>query len=360
MKTVLVILLLVQQNAGLVEALSLFPTEHRSKVLPSTISHDQHHLHDMDTNGSLLLLSRRKWWNRLIQSSSHVVATTCAVTTMLSMDVPTVAAVEPQDPRRTVILHLESPNVKAGLELMDVTIGTPPQHVAAIRRVLPQGVAGSIPFMQPGLVLRDYTTAAQVVERLSQGPYPMDLIFENLAAGGDAFGELQKPLVTAQDALELSSSTSSSSSSNSLTDPTSENSGNNNYVVRDVKTTPQGTCPLKSRRGDVLEIVYEAHLNGPNGPIYDASEQRGTGLPYQMVLGSGDMLSGVDQGLYNMCPGDMRALTIPPPLAYGTKGNRLWDIPPNTKLYWTVELVSVNSVREGDGRSREAMEGRVL
>jgi FKBP-type peptidyl-prolyl cis-trans isomerase len=357
-----VILLLVQQNAGLVEALSLFPTEHRSKVLPSTISHDQHHL--LNTDGSVLL-SRRKWWNRLIQSSSHVVATTCGATTMLSMDVPTAAAIaaaviEPQDPRRTVILHLESPNVKAGLELMDVTIGTPPQRVAAIRRVLPQGVARKVPFMQPGLVLRDYTTAAQVVERLSQGPYPVDLIFENLAAGGDAFGELQKPLVTAQDALELSSSTSSSSSSNSLTDPTSENSGNNNYVVRDVKTTPQGTCPLKSRRGDVLEIVYEAHLNGPNGPIYDASEQRGTGLPYQMVLGSGDMLSGVDQGLYNMCPGDMRALTIPPPLAYGTKGNRLWDIPPNTKLYWTVELVSVNSVREGDGRSREAMEGRVL
>ena len=46
-------------------------------------------------------------------------------------------------------------------------------------------------------------------------------------------------------------------------------------------------------------------LGRPSGEavvvVYDSSAQRGTGLPYQMVLGSGDMLPGVDQGLSMTC-----------------------------------------------------------
>ena len=108
----------------------------------------------------------------------------------------------------------------------------------------------------------------------------------------------------------------------------------------------------------MLEILYEARVNSPTGIIYDASEFRGTGRPYQMVMGSGDMLPGVDQGLYDMCPGDVRLLQIPPPLAYGSRGNKLFKIPPDATLYWKVKLVSVNSVRKDDPRTREEMEGR--
>jgi FKBP-type peptidyl-prolyl cis-trans isomerase len=103
---------------------------------------------------------------------------------------------------------------------------------------------------------------------------------------------------------------------------------------------------IPSRAGDLLEIEYEAHMYSVKGPVYDSSAQRGTGQPYLCVLGSGDMLPGVDAGLVNMRPGEVRQLQIPSALAYGAKGNRLFKIPGNTNLVWIVRMVSVNSVRE--------------
>ena len=90
--------------------------------------------------------------------------------------------------------------------------------------------------------------------------------------------------------------------------------------------------------------------------VYDSSLQRGTGRPYQFVLGSGDMLPGVDQGLYNMCPGEIRMIDIPKQLGYGDRGNKLFRIPGGVALNWRVELVAVESVREGDGKGREDRE----
>jgi FKBP-type peptidyl-prolyl cis-trans isomerase len=115
-------------------------------------------------------------------------------------------------------------------------------------------------------------------------------------------------------------------------------------VRRVVQEAPD--CRIRSRRDDVLEINYTAHIGSLQGVIYDASEFRGTGRPYQMVLGSGDMIPGVDQGLANMCPGEIRQIEIPPSLAYGAKGNKLFRIPPNARLIWEIELVSVNSMRQ--------------
>ena len=79
-----------------------------------------------------------------------------------------------------------------------------------------------------------------------------------------------------------------------------------------------------------------------------------------MVLGSGDVLSGVDQGLYDMCPGERRVIRIPPKLAYGTKGNKMFRIPPDTPLEWTVELVTLDSNIRTDNNdvSRDEREGR--
>ena len=64
-----------------------------------------------------------------------------------------------------------------------------------------------------------------------------------------------------------------------------------------------------------------------------------------MVLGSGDMLPGVDQGLYDMCLGEKRRIIIPPPLAYGSKGNKFFHVPPDQTLIWDLEVVSVNGER---------------
>jgi hypothetical protein len=245
---------------------------------------------------------------------------------------------------RDVTVIIENPGDRVGLELYDVTIGSPPRSVAAIKRIVDAN--GKNKLLQNGMVLREFSNAVQLQERLARGPFPVRLVFFDLAAQGDAISDLGSPMVTAQDALDLARRTSSE-----------ENRGGPAPYSKTILES--STCKIQSRRLDVLEIIYEARLGSPNGIIYDSSNSRGTGQPYQMVMGSGDMHPGVDQGLYDMCPGEVRGLLIPPSLAYGSRGNKLFRIPPDTSLYWKVKLVSVNGVRKGDPRSRDEMEGRV-
>ena len=93
--------------------------------------------------------------------------------------------------------------------------------------------------------------------------------------------------------------------------------------------------------------------------VYDSLSRRGTGLPYQFVLGSGDMVLGVDLGLYDMCAGEVRKIEIPKELRYGDRGNRFFQISWGVRLSWTVELVAINSVREGDQRTRDEIESKL-
>ena len=90
-----------------------------------------------------------------------------------------------------------------------------------------------------------------------------------------------------------------------------------------------------------------------------------------MVLGSGDAIPGVDLGLYDMCPGDVRQLQIPEALGHGPQSRARYRIPETATLDWIVELVAVNGVRRRQNndndddysatrnRSRDEMEGRV-
>lgn len=246
-----------------------------------------------------------------------------------------------------VTLVVERPGDQIGLELIHVQLGK--RSAVAIQRVIKSSNNNNKRLL-PGMILNEYESAVQVQERLRNGPYPVQLVFTNLAAGGDAISDGGTPMVTAQDALQLARQTAFTTTTT-----------NNNAVAYETTILKKESedCAIKSRRGDVLEIIYQARWQSADGPVYDSSEQRGTGRPYQMVLGSGDMLPGVDLGLYGMCPGEVRALQIPPVLAYGARGNPLYRVPPDTPLYWKVKLVTVNSVGVGDTRSREEMEERV-
>jgi len=252
------------------------------------------------------------------------------------------------DSRATTTLQVTSPNTKLGLELKEFVIGTPPRTVVAVQHVRPNSLAARAG-IQEGSVVVDYTSAQELIKRIQNGPFPLTLKFYNLAAGGDAIGDFGKPLVTAQDALNLAKSSSNSDETNSKKQQ--------EYVIRVLKEPP-ATCNLKSRRGDVLEIVYEAHFGSMQGPVYDSSAQRGTGQPYQFVLGSGDMIPGVDNCLIQACPGEVRQLEIPPALGYGPRASKSYGIPSQSSLYWTIQVISVNSVRVGDARDREELEGR--
>ena len=247
---------------------------------------------------------------------------------------------------------LRSPQDRLGLELYETEIGSPSRRVVAIR-AFNSGASissSSRQGLQVGMVLKEFSSLDTLKERLKSGPYPVELAFFSL--GADAYGA-GAPRVTAQDALDLARSEPRGEAGQSKS-----NSKMNGFRV-DILDKPI-QCKIQSRRNDVLEINYVARFGDSSSIVYDSSERRGTGQPYQMVLGSGDMITGVDLGLYGMCPGERRRITIPPRFGYGAMGNRLYGVPPDQLLTWEVELVRINGVvGKNDERSRVEMEERV-
>ena len=73
------------------------------------------------------------------------------------------------------------------------------------------------------------------------------------------------------------------------------------------------------------------------------------------------MIVGVDQGLYDMCPGDVCLLQIPPQLGYGSPATQMFCIPPDyVCLKLRVRLVSIDTTitQENNDMTREEREER--
>ncbi len=66
------------------------------------------------------------------------------------------------------------------------------------------------------------------------------------------------------------------------------------------------------------------------------------GDPFQFLLGSGDVISGFDQGVVGMRVGGRRRITVPPDLGYGAYGSG--SVPANATLIFEVELVAIGDV----------------
>lgn len=255
-----------------------------------------------------------------------------------------------------ITVRLGSPKDSLGVEIYDTIVRD--QTVVAIRRIVVPNQNNR--FLQEGMILRSKNggsyTSKEFAEKLRYGPYPLQVDFFNLAAGGDALSDLGTSIVTPRDALDLVQKTDTTSSSSS-------SSNNVGYTITTTQQTPK-KCVIQSRRNDVLEINYEASYVEATGRkvVYDASAFRGTGnRPYQMVLGSGDMIPGVDQGLYDMCPGEERLLQIPPLLGHGPNSRKLYRIPDNyAYLEWNVRLVTIDSTIQEDNNvvTRDERESR--
>lgn len=328
--------------------------------------------HAHHKNSDSIIMTRQKAIGTLATStifSPTITAFTFAATT-------TEAAAAPSYENKII---LQSPISKPlGIELIEVTIGSASRPVLAVKSIKDPTLGGLLkrsssdnPIIRPGMVLMEYASSRELKEKLqSVQSYPMELNFVNLAAGGDAFsGDLGNTVVTPQDALDLARQQSLEYGDNErkrnvgLTKINDQSDASTSMLKEDeftvkVKRKPSSDCTIKSRRGDLLEIQYTASYFSIDKKeiVYDSSAQRGTGLPYQTVLGSGDMLPGVDLSMYEMCPGEIRQVNIPKELGYGNKGNRVFRVPGGVSLRWEIELVAVNSVREGDTRTREDLE----
>jgi peptidylprolyl isomerase len=91
-----------------------------------------------------------------------------------------------------------------------------------------------------------------------------------------------------------------------------------------------GSSPVP---GKPVKVHYTGTLQ--NGVKFDSSLDRG--IPFDFVIGIGQVIPGWDEGLMGMKVGGKRKLTIPPQLGYGAAGSGA--IPPNATLLFDVELI---------------------
>lgn len=91
-----------------------------------------------------------------------------------------------------------------------------------------------------------------------------------------------------------------------------------------------------AQTGHQVKVDYTGWLT--NGKKFDSSV--GTGKPFELMLGAGQVIKGWDEGIVGMKVGGKRQLRIPPDLAYGAKGYP-GVIPPNSTLIFDVKLLEV-------------------
>ncbi|XP_060773779.1 peptidyl-prolyl cis-trans isomerase FKBP3 isoform X1 [Neoarius graeffei] len=99
------------------------------------------------------------------------------------------------------------------------------------------------------------------------------------------------------------------------------------------------------KKGDTVACWYTGTLE--DGTVFDTNIPAGArkkkqAKPLSFKVGIGKVIRGWDEGLLTMSKGETAHLEIEPEWAYGKKGLPDSKIPPNAKLIFEVELVSID------------------
>ena len=97
-------------------------------------------------------------------------------------------------------------------------------------------------------------------------------------------------------------------------------------------------CGPAAQSGNGVSIEYTGWLQS-SGKKFDSSYDR-SGNPFSFVLGQGQVIKGMDEGLLGMKQGGMRRIIIPAALAYGAQGSPP-TIPPNATLIFDIQMIKV-------------------
>lgn len=117
---------------------------------------------------------------------------------------------------------------------------------------------------------------------------------------------------------------------NSLTEGFEETESGLRYKITQVNE--RGSKP---NQGDRVAVHYKGTFM--DGNEFDSSY--GKGNPLTIAIGVGQVIPGWDEGIMLLREGEKASLAIPSELAYGERG--VGPIPPNTPLFFEVELVKI-------------------
>lgn len=101
------------------------------------------------------------------------------------------------------------------------------------------------------------------------------------------------------------------------------------------KILKEGNAGVFPKVGDTVHVHYCGRFE--NGKIFDQTEGKDT---FSFQLGTGQVISGWDEGVKTMTLGEKSTLTCPYQFAYGEKGYP-GVIPPKSTLIFDVELVKI-------------------
>lgn len=110
-----------------------------------------------------------------------------------------------------------------------------------------------------------------------------------------------------------------------------ELANSNGNVLKKVTRNGSGNAPSSGKK---VTVEYKGYFK--DGKVFDQSYGR---KPFVFTVGVGQVIKGWDLGVLSMRKGEKATFYIKSDYAYGNEGAGD-DIPPNTDLFFDVELVN--------------------